>query len=185
MGSGGRNRERQNYWDQQAQQQNAAITQVDPLEQAYRQRQQNVLNWENQPGHDIRDMPGMSDAIQIGQAALARANQERQGRGAINLADPSQSGYAQQLHEQKQNELGQEVGAGLENARAQIHAEATGSVLPLSQMNFQRRQAQLGNSAQMFGMWNQRQSRNWWDYLKDTVTMVSQLGRAGAGAAGG
>lgn len=172
MGSGGRNRNQQNAWNETVRQQNAAITQVDPLEQAYRQRQQNVLNWENQPGHDIRDMPGMSDAIQIGQAALARANQERQGRGAINLADPSQSGYAQQLHEQKQNELGQEVGAGLENARAQIHAEATGSVLPLSQMNFQRRQAQLGNSAQMFGMWNQRQSRNWWDYLTQTVGMV-------------
>ena len=90
MGSGGRNRNQQNAWNETVRQQNAAITQVDPLEQAYRQRQQNVLNWENQPGHDIRDMPGMSDAIQIGQAALARANQERQGHGAINLADPSQ-----------------------------------------------------------------------------------------------
>ena len=173
MSSGGRNRDRQNFWDSQAQQQNAAITQVDPLEQAYRDRQQAVLNWENTPGHDIRDMPGMSDAIQIGNAALARANQQRQS-GSIHLADPGSSGYAQQLHELQQNQLGQEVGTGLENARAAIHAEATGSVLPLSQMNLARRSAQLNNSTQMFSQWNQRKSKNWWDYLTDTVGMLHE-----------
>jgi hypothetical protein len=177
VGSGGRNREQQNYWNVAAQQAAPAITQQDPLEQAYRARQQSVLDWENQPGHDVRDMPGMGDAVQIGQAAINRSNQDRMGNGAFNLADPN-SGYATQLKEQKRNELGQEVGAGLENARAQISGEAHGSVLPFSQLTTNRNIARGNLAAGMFGQWNQRKSKNWWDYLTDTVSMASQAAGA-------
>lgn len=177
MGGGGRNREQQNYWNQQAQQQNAQIATVNPLEQAYRARQQAVLDWENSPGRDVRDMPGMSEHIQIGQAALARANQNRQGTGAFNLADPGSSGFATQLKELKNNELGQQVGAGLEEARAGVHGEATGSVMPLSQLDLSRRLGQANHSAGMFSQWNQRQSRNWWDYLREGVQMGGQMMR--------
>jgi hypothetical protein len=178
--SKGRNRERQNAWDAQAQTQNAAITQRDPLEVAYRAKQQKVLDWENSNGKDIRNMPGMDEHIQIGQAALARANQDRQGMGAFNLADGGSSGYAAQLKEQKRNELGQQVGAGLEEARAGIHAEAAGSVLPFSQLSTSRNIAQANHSAGMFSQWNQRQSKNWWDYLREGV----QIGGQAAGMAG-
>lgn len=178
MGSGGRNRQQQNYWNAQAQTQNAALTQEDPLETARKAQIQKVLDWENQPGHDVKDLPGMGDFIQIGQGALARANKARMGTGALGLSDPGSSGYASQLHEQSQNELGQQVGADLENARAGIIGEAHGSVLPYAQLATSRKQAQANNSAQMFGQWNQRQSKNWWDYLREGVQMGSQVAGA-------
>jgi len=173
--SGGRNREQQNAWNQTAQTQNAQITQVDPLEQEYRDQQKAYLDWENSPGRNVEDAPGLGTFIQTGQAAINRANQARQGSGALNLADPSSSGYAQKLREEQQAQMGQQFGSDLENAVAQRHAEATGSVLPLSQMNFQRKAAQLGNTQAMFGMWNQRQSKNWWDYLTQGVQMGAQV----------
>jgi hypothetical protein len=171
MGGGGRNRKQQNIWNTTAQQQNAAITTPDPLEQKWKDRQLAVLNWEDTPGKDIRDMPGMDSHIQIGRAALDAAGRDRQATG-LNLADTGSNGYATQLKELKRNELGQQVGAGLENARAGIHAEAAGSVLPLSQLSTQRKLGQAQHSAQMFGQWNQRKSKNWWDYLTDTVGMA-------------
>jgi hypothetical protein len=190
MGGKGRNRNQQNAWNSQVQQdqataraQNQQITQVDPLEAAYRAKQQRVLDWENSSGKDIRNMPGMDEHIQIGQAALNRANQERYGTGALNLGGAEGSGYAAKLKEQRQAQMGQEVGVGLENARAGIHSEAAGSVMPLSQLSTNRRlgQAQhsLGianTSAGMFGQWNQRKSKNWWDYLGEGIGMASQVG---------
>jgi hypothetical protein len=176
--SQGRNREQQNYWNAQAQQANSHINDVSPEEAAYRQHQTAVLNWENQPGHDVRDMPGMDNYIQIGQAAMQRASQDRQGTGAFNLADPGSSGYASQLKEQKRNELGQQVGVGLENARAATHAEAANSVLPMASLDFSRHIGTANNSAAMFGQWNQRQSKNWWDYLREGVQMGGQIAGA-------
>lgn len=191
MAGGGRNRREQDRWNadtqrrlQAAEAQNQQITQVDPLEAAYRAKQQRVLDWENSSGKDIRNMPGMDEHIQIGQAALDRSRRERHGTGALQLGADGSSGYAQQLKELKQNELGEQVGAGLENARAGIHAEAAGSVMPLSQLSTNRRlgQAQhsLGianTSAGMFGQWNQRQSKNWWDYMREGVGMATGVGR--------
>lgn len=190
MGGGGRNRQNQNYWNQQtqqqlqtAQQQNAAIAQVDPLEQAWRDRQKAVLDWDKKPGKDIRDLPGMSEHIQIGEAAVRRANQDRMGTGALQLGADGASGHAMKLKELRQAQMGEEVGAGLDNARAQIHAEAANSIMPLAQLHTNRKlgQAQhsLGianTSAGMFGQWNQRRSKNWWDYLREGIGMAGQVG---------
>jgi hypothetical protein len=179
MSSSGRNRDNQNFWNTQNQQQNAAIAQISPQEQAERDRISSIQAWENAPGHDIRDLPGMGDFVQIGQAALQRANADKKGTGALQLADGGSSGYAQQLKELKRNELGQEVGAGLENARAQIIGQAHGEVLPMAQLGLSRSLGQAGHSAQMFGMWNQRPSRNWWDYLREGVQMAANPGGFG------
>jgi hypothetical protein len=173
MGGGGRNRQNQNMWNQQAVQQNAAITQVDPLEQKWRDQQMAYLKC---PGRDVRDAPGMSDHIQIGQGAIARAKQERHGTGALQLGGAGSEGYTENLKTLRQNEMGQEVGAGLENALAARHSEATGSVMPLAQLSTSRRLGQAQHSAGMFSPWNQRQSKNWWDYLREGVQLGGQVG---------
>lgn len=176
--SRGRNRTQQNFWNSNAQQANQQITQVDPLEQAYRDRQKAFLDWEGSNGKDVRNAPGMDAHIQIGQAALERAGRDRMGTGALQLGEDGGSGYAAKLKELKKNELGQEVGAGLETALAARTAEAHGSVMPLAQLTTSRNIGRANHSAQMFGMWNQRQSKNWWDYMRDAVGMGSQAAGA-------
>jgi hypothetical protein len=181
MGGKGRNREQQNYWNQQAQTQNQAIATVDPLEQKWRDKQMAFLKWDETPGKDVRDAPGMSDHIQIGQGAIARAKQEKYGTGALQLGGAGNAGYTENLKTLRQNEMGQEVGAGLEEALAGRRAEATGSIMPLSQLSTSRRLGQAQHSAGMFGQWNQRQSKNWWDYLREGVQVAGQVGGMVAG----
>lgn len=165
MGSGGRNRERQNYWDTQAAQANQAITQVDPLEQQWRDEQKRFLDWRDSSGKDVRNAPGLDEYIQIGQAAQDRAQRERMGTGALQLGNAGNAGYTENLKTLRQNEAAQDFGTGLESAVAARTAEATGSVLPLAQLTTNRNIAKANNAAGMFGQWNQRKSKNWWDYL--------------------
>ena len=175
MGGGGRNRERQNTWDSNAQQQNAQLTQVNPLTQRWQDEQLAFMNWEGSQGRDVRDAPGLSSFIQIGQAAKDRAGRERMGTGALQLGDAGNAGYTENLKGLRQNEAAQDFGIGLENALAARKAEATGSVIPLQQMETQRRMGQAQHSMGMFGQWNQRQSRNWWDYMREGIQMGSQV----------
>lgn len=176
MAGGGRNRRRQNYWDAQAAVQNRDMTQQSPEEALRRQQVQQYLTWKNSNGRDVRDAPGLSDYIQIGQAAKERAGRERMGTGALKLG--GEGGYAEKLRQQKQAEAAQDFGIGLERAYAMNDAQMTGSVLPFASLDAGRRQAQAGHSASMFSQWNQRQSRNWWDY-------TMQIGQLAAQAAGG
>lgn len=176
MGGGGRNREQQNYWNQQAQQQNQQITQVDPLEAQWRQQQMDYLNWRNSPGRDVRDAPGLSDYIQIGQAAQERAQRDRQGTGALQLGGAGNAGYTENLKSLRQNEAAQDFGTGLERALAMRHSEASGSVMPLAQLTTNRNVARANHSAGMFNTWSQRRSMNWWDYLREGTQIASNIG---------
>lgn len=175
MGGGGRNRRNQDYWDAQNRQANQQITQVDPLEQQWRDQQQQYLTWRNSNGRDVRDAPGLSDYIQIGEAAQHRAKQERMGTGALQLGNAGNAGYTENLKTLRQNEAAQDFGTGLEQALGMRHAEATGSVLPLAQLTTNRNVARAGHAGSMFGQWNQRQSRNWWDYLREGIGMGRML----------
>jgi hypothetical protein len=53
--------------------------------------------------------------------------------------------------------------------------------MPLSQLSTSRRLGQAQHSAGMFGQWNQRQSKNWWDYLREGVQVAGQVGGMVAG----
>lgn len=176
MGGGGRNREQQNYWNAQAQAQNRQITQVDPLEAQWRQQQQDYLNWRSSDGRDVAEAPGLSEYIQIGQAAQDRAKQERMGTGALQLGNAANAGHVANLKTLRQNEAAQDFGTGLERAQAMRHAEATGSVMPLASLTTNRNVAQANHSAGMFSQWNQRKSKNWWDYLNEGVGLAGRLG---------
>lgn len=183
MAGGGRNRQQQNYWNTQAQQQNQQMTQQSPEEALRRQQVQQYLAWKNQDGRDVRDAPGLSDYIQIGEAAKERAGRERMGTGALKLG--GEGGFAEKLRQQKQAEAAQDFGIGLERAYAMNDAQMTGSVLPFASLDANRRQAQAGHSASMFSQWNQRRSRNWWDYMMDVGQLATGAARAMSGGMGG
>lgn len=177
MGGGGRNREQQNYWNAQAKTQNAAIVEKTPLEKELEAKSLSRLNWEKEGRTDISDpRAGLSNYIQIGQAALDRGKRERMGTGALQLGNEANAGHVANLKQLHQNEAAQEFGAGLENADAMAHAEATGSVMPLAQLSTNRNIARANNSAGMFAQWNQRKSKNWWDYLGEGIGMASNVG---------
>lgn len=179
MGGGGRNRREQNYWNEQAKTQNAAIVEKTPLEKELEAKSLNRLNWEKEGRTDISDpRAGLQNYIQIGRAAIDRSKRERMGTGALQLGDAASSGYTENLKTLRQNETAQEFGAGLEQADAMAHAEATGSVMPLAQLTTNRNIARAGNSAQMFSQWNQRKSKNWWDYMSEGIGMATNIGGA-------
>lgn len=180
MGGGGRNRRQQNLWDANAQRQNAAITQVDPLEQQLRDRASGRLAWEAAGRTDINDpRAGLQNHIQIGKAALDRADRERYGTGALQLGNEANAGHVANLKELNKGNMAREFGAGLEQADAMAHAEATGSVMPLAQLSTNRNIARAGHSAQMFSQWNQRQSKNWWDYLREGSGLIGGMAFGG------
>lgn len=182
MGGGGRNRREQDAWNAQARSDNAAITQVDPLEQQLRDRSSRRLAWESGGRTNIEDPnAGLQDYIQIGKSALDRADRERYGTGALQLGNEANAGHIADLKELNKSNMAREFGAGLEQADAMAHAEATGSVMPLAQMTTNRNIARAQNSGQMFSQWNQRQSKNWWDYLREGVGVASQVGGMIAG----
>ena len=159
------------FWQQQAQSQNAALG-PDPTVTAVQAQNTKVLDWENSSGKDIRDMPGMDAHIKIGQAAIDRAGRERMGGSGLNLADGGSSGYAQNLRSLRQNEMGYAVGAGLEDARAGIHSEARGSVLPLAQLQTGRQLGQAQHSLGVDGATPKKKS--WWNYLQEGIGMAAQ-----------
>lgn len=178
MGGGAakRKRESETYWDNTARQANQDITKVDPLEQKWRDSQLAFLNWKDTPGRNVADAPGLSDYIQIGQAAQDRAKRERFGTGALQLGDAANAGYLANLKGLRQNEMAQDFGTGLENALASRNAEATGSVMPLSQLTTNRNIAKAGQAGNMFGQWSNKQVKNWWDYAREGVGMGTQIG---------
>lgn len=176
MGGGGRKKREEDYWNSLAKQQNQKIAQVDPLEQKWRDQQMAFLNWRDSNGKDVRSAPGLSEYIQIGQAAQDRAKRERMGTGALQLGGAGNAGYTENLKTLRQNEAAQDFGTGLERAMAMRTAEATGSVLPLAQLTTNRNVAQANNSAGMFGQWSNKQEKSWWDYLREGVGMASQVG---------
>ena len=176
MGGGGRKKREETFWNNAAKQANQQITQVDPIEQKFRQKVSDRLDWEKGT-RDIADpRAGLTDYIQIGQAAKERAKRERMGTGALQLGEAGNSGYLANLKQLHQNEAAQDFGIGLENANTMAHAEATGSVLPLAQMTTNRNVAQAGHAGSMFGQWSNKQQKSWWDYLKEGVGMATGIG---------
>lgn len=179
MASGGqkkKDQEAQNWWDAQARQSFQTAAAPTPLQTTFEKQQQDYLNWENAPGHNIADAPGLSNYIQIGQAAQNRANEQRMGSGAYALADGSGSGYAQQLHELGNAQRAEDFGTGLENARAMRHAEAVGSVLPLASLNLNRAQGQTSAAGSMYGtLLNRPKRQPFWQQL-----LQGAVGAAGA-----
>lgn len=176
-GQAKRKREAESYWDAQARQANQAITQVDPLEAQWRQQQQDYLNWRSSDGRDVAEAPGLSEYIQIGQAAQDRAKQERMGTGALQLGNAANAGHVANLKTLRQNEAAQDFGTGLERAQAMRHAEATGSVMPLASLFTNRNVAQAQNAGSMFGQWSARpQPKNWWDYAREGVGFAQSVG---------
>lgn len=155
------------YWNTQAQQNNQQIATVDPIEQAFKDKQKRRLDWENKPGHNITDHDaGLDEYIQIGHAAMARQDRDRMGTGALQLGDNGTAPYLANLKELKKAEAAQAYGSGLEEANTMAHAEATGSVLPLAQLATNRNIARAGNSSQMFNNWAGVQTGTpWWQTL--------------------
>lgn len=141
------------------------------------------LNWDESKGKNIRDAPGMSDYIQIGQAAIDRANQDRMGTGALRLSDGGASGYAEKMKSLRQAEMGNQVGASLENALAGLRAEAHGSVMPLAQLDMNRSMGLAGMASQNNNSYlnRPRQQPFWQQMLLGAI----QGGSAVAGAFAG
>lgn len=138
--SKGKKQKQEDYWGGQMQTAYQNAQAPNPLEQRLSARTQQFLDWDADPNKNITDSrSGVNDYIQIGQGALARAGRERMGSGALRLSDGGASGYAEKLRTQKQAEMGNEFGAGLENALAASRAQATNSVLPLASLDMSRR----------------------------------------------
>lgn len=177
MSGGGRDeRERQDAYNR-AQTAATQINQVDPLEERYRQQQMAFLNWKDSNGRDVRDAPGLSDYIQIGQAAQERAGRERMGTGALQLA--GDAGNAGNLRELKKQEAAQDFGTGLERAYAMRNAEATGSVMPLANMTLNRNTAYAGAMGNLYGIRSsQPKPKSWWNYLQEGAQMAGSIGGA-------
>lgn len=167
MGSGNKKKDQgMSYWDQQAQQNAARINDVDPAEQAIRDQNKRFLDWENKVGHNIGDAPGLQDTIQIGRSAMARADRDRMGTGALQLGDNGTTPYLANLKELKKSEAAENYGSGLEEALQAKRAEVHGSVLPYAQLMTNRRVAAAGNASQMFNNWGSVPDRKpWWQTL--------------------
>lgn len=117
-----------------------------PLELEQERRSMQFLkDWEA-PGRDVRALPGLSNYIQIGQEAQERALQQRMGTGALRLSGVGTEGYAAKLREQSQTEAAQNTANALERAVASRYAEATGSILPLAQLQQSRSMGVLGST---------------------------------------
>lgn len=175
-----RQREDQLYARNQAAER--AIQEKSPYEKYLEKRFLDLQAWEGSDGRDIRDMPGMSDYIQLGEAALERSNRERMGQGGLALSGNGMDGYAEKLKSLRQKEMGQEVGAGLERARAMTRAEIMGGGADAAQFGFNRQSAVLGNSGGLYQTQLNYKPKSWWDYLREGVGMVSGLAQ-GAGSA--
>jgi hypothetical protein len=177
MASKGKNKEREDFWgnaSQQAYQQNAAPT---PLQSAWEKQQTDFLNWDESKGKDVRSAPGMDKYIQLADAARNRASIERNPTGAMALGDLGDSGYAAQLQNQRQKESDQDIGSGLENALNLRRAEASGSVIPLAQLNQSRN---ANNMSFAGGMYNNIADRNkrpgfWQNLLMAGIAGGSQV----------
>lgn len=178
--------QQQNYWNTQAQQAYTQAQQPSELQRVYEQKQLDFLNWDKQKNRNVADAPGLSNYIQIGQAALNRANRERMGTGALRLSDGGASGYAEKLKSLRQAEMGNEFGAGLENALAGLRAEANNSVLPLAQLNQSRllglTQIASGNNNAYLN--RPRTQPFWQQLLLGAISGGSQVAAAAAGAPG-
>lgn len=119
-----------------------------PAQKALEERQNRFLTWDNSKDKNVMDAPGMSDYIQIGQAAINRANRDKVGTGALALSDGGASGYAEKLKGLRQKEAANEFGAGLETALMNRRAEAQGSVLPMAQLDLSRSMGLAGLASQ-------------------------------------
>jgi hypothetical protein len=176
VSTGGKTKKEREYYTVEQKAQNAALNTPTVGEAAMSKDVTDWNNWMAQPGHDIGSAPGMDPYIQIGRGAIERANKDRMGTGALALGEGGSSGYAQQLKEQKKNEMGQQYGAGLENAYAMRNAEVKGSYAPLGQMELGRKMGQLNNTSQMAGLWIQKPRKSPWDYaLEGTQTFGPML----------
>lgn len=177
-----KDRERENYYHQANRDFIEHMKQPTAIETYYNNRLTNLQNWENSDGRDIRDMPGMGDYIQIGEAAMARADRERMGQGALNLTGEGGHGHAAKLKSLRQKEMGREVGAGLERARGALRAEVLGGGSQAGQMYLNRNSAGMGHTGSMYGMQLNYKPMSWWDRVMQAGQFVSNLGQ-GAGAA--
>ena len=146
------------------------------LEQMQQRRSMDFIRAYDAPGKDVTQLPGLSPYIQIGRAAQERAQRQRMGSGALNLTGVGSEGYAAKLREQYNQEQGQNFGSGLENAVAGRYAEATGSILPLAQLNQGRTMGILGSTQQREGSYlNAPRETPFWQ----TLTMGAVQGAAG------
>lgn len=137
---------------------------VSPLQAAQEARQLAALNWRTQAGRDVGSLEGISDYLQVGNKAVARAGQARQGSGALNLATGSEQ-QAANLRTLEASNRAAEYGAGLENAVAQRLAEASNSVMPLSSLNLQRNLGVLSTTANRANLERQLRGQGWQSIL--------------------
>jgi hypothetical protein len=173
---GGKTKQERNYYTNVQKEQNAALSTPTAGEAAMAADVKGWNDWMASPGKDIGSAPGMDPYIRIGRGAIERANKDRVGTGAIQLGEGGSSGYAQQLKELKKNEMGQQYGAGLENAYAMRNAEVKGSYAPLGQMELGRKMGQLNNTSQMASLWIQKPRKSPWDYaIEGTQTFGPML----------
>lgn len=179
-----KNNQQQDWWQGQTQTAYNNVATKTPLETQFEANQKKFLDWDASDGKDVRDAQGLDSYIQIGQAAQERGNQQRMGTGALALSDGGASGYAEKLKSLQNAQRGENFGSGLENALAARRAEATGSVMPLAQLDLSRKNAQLGSATGMTGMYlNRPKTRPFWQDL--TMGIIQGASQVGAAAAGG
>jgi len=170
--------QQQNYWNTQSQNAINQASQPTALQTAYEGKQQKFLDWDASKDKNIEDAPGMQEHIQIGRSALNRFNRERMGTGALRLG--GSGGYADKLRVQKQAELSNEFGAGLEEALALRRAEANNSVIPLSQLTNNRLMGVAGIASNNYSSLvnRPRQQPFWQQLLMGAVGAGAQVGSA-------
>jgi hypothetical protein len=144
---------------------------VTPLQQAQEARQLAALQWRSKPGRDVGELEGVSDYLQIGNKAVARAQQQRQGSGALNLGAPGSEQQAANLRTMLASDRAAEFGAGLENAVSSRLAEASNSVMPLASLNLQRNLGVLNTTAGRYNLERQMQGNMWGNILGAGATL--------------
>lgn len=205
MGGGDAKREQQEQQrrleeiQRQQQQQQTQFIQLaaekDPLTERLRSRDMAFLDWADQRDEagnavplDVRRAPGLGPALGLYDAAKRGQNEERMGIGALRMGvQGSNPNLVSLLQEQRGARREQEAAGQLEGAVRTREAEATGSILPLAQMQQNQRMglASLtsGNAQNTLGNLSQyvarpRQRSFWQDLLLTGVGGASAMGSA-------
>lgn len=126
-----------------------------PEEALLQSRTRAYFDWEGRAGRDVRELSGMGQLMRYGDFAKQKAEQARQGIGALNLADSGQGSFAQMAKEFSRQQYGRDYATEIENAVGQRRQEALASAFNLSNMDMNRKQAIMNAAVSRESIHNQ------------------------------
>lgn len=131
----------------------AAAAPPNPLEERLSRETMRTLDWEEGTGEfkdrprDVREMPGLGTALSLYDAVAGARDDEQQGTGLVRMGvNASSPELAAKLETQRRARAQESAAGGLERAVGIRRAEARGSILPLAEMDTNRRMGLLAGA---------------------------------------